>query len=197
MSILIAGPTEHPVGQPMPNPTWVNTTSRSRDWSQELSPFYLGPVPLYQTAPVQESRNVENGWAFSKIYPEHIGPDGLPNDDYWAWAEDGWRSKQAYRYPMGKGRKPKYSYWAGEILTYIEARKKIYVPLYAGAVIKTEAFNRCLDIYKTHGTLTLWDFDGYPLPDGKTIKDVLNDPTRSMGHSFVLKYLLDKTLTKS
>jgi hypothetical protein len=35
---------------------------------------------------------------------------------------------------MGRGAKPEYSLWDGERLDYIEARKRIYAPLYARAV---------------------------------------------------------------
>lgn len=27
--------------------TWMNTTSRSKDWTRGLSPFFVGPVDLY------------------------------------------------------------------------------------------------------------------------------------------------------
>lgn len=76
----------------------VNTTSRSKDWSRGLSPFFVGPVELYDGRVAQ---NVENAWQFSKVYrkiysQQHIGPDGLPNEDYWKWAEAGW-ADEAFR----------------------------------------------------------------------------------------------------
>jgi hypothetical protein len=96
---------------------------------------------------------------------------------------------------MGKGAKPEYSWWDGQALGYIEARKKIYVPLYSKAVLNTPAFERLLELYDRYGELVLWDFDGY---DHRALdmdlKDVLNFPHRNMGHAFVLMMLLEAKL---
>jgi hypothetical protein len=63
---------------------------------------------------------------------------------------------------MGRNRKPLYSYWDGQKLDYIEARKKIYIPLYSRGVIKTDAFKQLLELYKTTDKdIYLVDFDGY------------------------------------
>ena len=47
--------------------TVVNTTSRA-GWSSDLSPFLLGPVPLYKGAPIEESQTMENAWQYAKVY---------------------------------------------------------------------------------------------------------------------------------
>ena len=94
---------------------------------------------------------------------------------------------------MGKGAKPLYSYWDGEKLDYVEARKKIYIPLYSNAVKKTEAFAKLSEIYQKEGTITLWDFDGYNHHAlNMSYNDVINCSTKKMGHAFVLAMLLDK-----
>lgn len=163
---------------------FIDTTSRSRTWSRGLSPFFLGPVKLYGD---YTARNVENAWQFSKVYSEH----GEPNADYFAWAEKGWRDTKAHRYPMGRGRKPLYSYWDGEKLGYVEARKRIYIPLYASAVEKSAVFRVLLETYLKAETLTLWDYDGYDHRSlGMTLKDVANSAEKKMGHAFVLAMLL-------
>ena len=41
---------------------------------------------------------------------------------------------------MGRGAKPEYSLWDGDHLLYIEARLRIYAPLYAQAVEQTQAW---------------------------------------------------------
>jgi len=43
---------------------------------------------------------------------------------------------------MGRDAKPLYSYWDGETLTYVESRKKIYIPLYAKYIQKNSAFEK-------------------------------------------------------
>jgi hypothetical protein len=104
----------------------------------------------------------------------------------------GWDRGFADRYPMGKGKIPLYSYWNGQKLDYIEARKSIYLPLYQKAVAKTEAFKKLNDLYQKDKNLVLFDFDGYDyLSLGYSLKDVLNDPKRKMGHGFVLAMMLE------
>lgn len=166
----------------------INTTSRSDNWSQGLSPFFLGPVPLYNS---QSSLNMENAWQYAKVYDEHIGSDGNPTTEYFEWAKAGWNNPRANRYPMGKGVLPKYSYWDGVKLTYIEARQKIYIPLYSAAVVKTFAFDQ-LKFLSQQGDIWLWDFDGYDYRSlGMTLEEVAKSETRKMGHAFVLAMLLE------
>lgn len=189
MTVRVIGPREGWTA----TPGVINTTSRSTTWSRGLSPFYLGPVPLYEGAPIPTARNFENAWQFAKVYPTQVGPDGNPSPVYWSWATAGWRNPRAERYPMGKGAIPAYSYWEGQRLDYISARKTIYFPLYARLVAETEAFGLLLETYRRDGAITLWDFDGYDhLALGYSLKDVLNDPARKMGHAFVLAYLLER-----
>lgn len=168
---------------------YVNTTSRSRDWSQGLSPFYLGPVELYNG---YGALNVENAWQFSKVYPDQVDKDGNPTAEYFKWAINGWKDRFAHRYPRGKGAKPLYSYWKGEKLPYVEARKRIYAPLYARAVEVTPAYEKLKMLYAEKGELWLWDFDGYDHRAlGMTYEEVLNHPRKKMGHAFVLAMMLE------
>jgi len=161
-------------------------------WSRGLSPFYLGPVDLYPGAGIPQARNVENAWQYAKVYADHLDDQGNPSDGYFEWARDGWRNGRAVRYPMGKGAIPEYSWWDGEKLSYIEARKKIYVPLYTRAVLQTQAFQKLKRLHEQQKTIWLWDFDGYDHVElGLTLKEVLNDPTRKMGHAFVLAMILE------
>lgn len=167
----------------------INTTSRSDNWSRELSPFFLGPVDLYGD---YKARNVENAWQFSKVYEYYTDNQGNPDERYFKWAQDGWNDTRAHRYPMGKDVKPLYSYWNGEKLTYVEARKKIYIPLYSQAVKQTHAFDKLKKMHEEGQTLYLWDFDGY---DHKacnlSFDQVINNPIRKMGHAFVIDMLLE------
>lgn len=180
-----------------PKDPWVqdaiDTTSRSGTWSRGLSPFFLGPIPLYPGAVVPHATCMENAWQGAKVYPIHVGPIGDPFPAYFQWAKDIWEDPQARRYPMGKGVSPAYSWWAGERLRYVDARRRIYIPLYAQAVVTTGAFQRLLALYREVGRITLWDFDGYDHQGlGMTLKDVVGCETRKMGHAFVLAHLLDK-----
>lgn len=173
--------------KPPPLVETVNTTSKSDDWQRGLSPFVLGPVHLYDQ---HFAFNVENAWQFSKVYKEHLSPKGNPNANWYSWASHGWLDKTAHRYPMGKGAAPAYSFWDGEKLSYIEARCRIYAPLYCRAVKNTAAFQKLKDLWNHYDSICLWDFDVYN-PNGKSYKDILLDPTRKCGHGFILAMMLE------
>lgn len=168
----------------------IDTTSRSDNWTRELSPFIVKCGHLYGN---YYSVNVENGFQGSKVYACHDN-NGTPTKDYFLWAQKIWNDPWAHRYPMGKGMKPEYSWWDGEKLDYIEARKKIYIPIYARGAVKTKAFQKLLYIYRTtKKDIYLIDFDGYNhIQMGKSMTEVLNDPKKKMGHGFVVYSLLEK-----
>jgi hypothetical protein len=114
-----------------------------------------------------------------------------PSDKYFLWAEKGWQQTWAERHPIGK-EIPLYSWWAEQKLDYIQARKKIYLPLYAAAVSNTKAFWALQEYCKLKEEVTLLDFDGYNFEKaGMTIEDVVNNPEKRMGHAFVLWLLLN------
>jgi hypothetical protein len=175
----------------------IDTTSHSKTWSVDLSPFYLGPVHLYQD---RFAHNVENAWQYSKVYNEHLNSSGTPNEAWFKFATDGFLKQRASRYPMGKGAIPKFSYWNGKRLSYVEARKQIYIPIYAKSVVGTEAFYRLQRAFKKND-LALFDFDGYltePFIDLRQFNGIVNNPKMKMGHGFVLAMLLiaDGDVTK-
>ena len=167
----------------------VNATSQSAvPWQRALSSFFLGPIDLYGG---RTSLNMENAWQYCKVYPRYADGIGNPTRVYWAWAEIGWASQKANRYPMGKDAVPLYSLWDGQRLSYVEARKRIYIPLYARAVRNTDAFRELRTLYEQSHVLVIRDFDAYPHElMGRTLSAVVEDPTRKMGHGFVLAMLL-------
>ena len=183
MPVRVCGPRERHVKD------YILTVSRAAGWQRGLSPFFLGPCPLYD---IWVSRNMENGWQYSKVYQKYADDKGDPTEDYFVWAQYGWNKRTADRYPMGKGAKPLYSYWDGQKLGYIDARKKIYCPLYATAVESTDAYKTLRELYDTGKELWLWDYDGYDhVALGMSYNDVLHCETRKMGHAFVLAMMLD------
>lgn len=192
--IRICGPKS-----PAPTDAWrvVNVTSRAADWGHTLSPFRMlrPPLKLYGD---EVAHCVENAWQFAKVYKEHVDRYERPSKAYWQWARQGWLDDaRAHRYPMGKGRKPLYSFWNGQMLDYVTARKRIYVPLYREAVLRSPGFPLIVAAYREAESvgrdLWLWDFDGYDHVQQKmTLKAVLNNPRRSMGHAFVIAMMLEK-----
>jgi hypothetical protein len=167
----------------------VDTTSKAEDWRRDLSPFNLGPCALYGTI---VSANMENAWQYAKVYSEDTDAAGNPTRSYWAWARLGWADETPHRYPKGKGAVPEYSLWDGQRLDYIAARKRIYAPLYAEAVQRTEGWQMLVGLYQNNRKLYLRDWDGWSMEKyGMTnLTDVLNNPSQKMGHAFVLAMLL-------
>ena len=153
----------------------------------ELSPFTLGPVQLWGG---HWAANVENAWQYSRRYHEHY-PDWL-----W-WVKQGWAKERADRYPLGKGAKPYCSMWGLEELDYIQARKRIYIPLYAQAVrfYKWDVYEQLRRQHESSGVIAILDFDAYDrFKLGYSWDDVVNDPDRKMGHAFVLGMMIEGVL---
>lgn len=172
-----------------PNAAIVDTCKNDIDnWQSDLSPFIIGPCPLYGGYTAQL---MENGWQYSKVYREHLNDRGDPTEEYFKWAKEGWESHIPKRFPMGRGRKPQFSIWDGQKYYYIKARKKIYVPLYVRAVQSRLGWELLKEMYQTHEYLVLRDYDGYDyISRNMTLTDVLNNPKMKMGHAFVLAMLL-------
>lgn len=74
---------------------------------------------------------------------------------------------------------------------YIDARKNIYAPLYARAVVKTKAYARLKELVDSGKSVYLMDYDAYRHRNlNMSLTDVLNFPDKKMGHAFVLMMLL-------
>jgi hypothetical protein len=171
------------------DPNIIDTTSHSEGWNRDLSPFYLGPVDLWGG---YISQTVENAWQYARLYACHVDENGDPTDEWWKWAKAGWDNPRAVRYPMGKGTRPLCAYWNGEKLGYIEARARIYCPLYAEAVQRTEGWKKLKRMYEEKGEIHIWSFDSYDHRAlGMNYTDVLKSSARKMGHGFVLACLLE------
>ena len=182
----------------------VDCTSGNRDEEMinGLSPFYLGPVECYDGL---KSETFERAWQCAKVYPWMADAKGDPDERYFAWrdamwAKKGFENKIDIRFPAGKGNLKKclYAWWKvnGEFrkLGYVEGRKAIYMPLYAKAVVKTEAYRRLVELRDSGKNLMLLDFDGYNPHHSKynfTYNDVVHCSLLKMGHGFVLAMLIE------
>lgn len=169
----------------------IDVTSHAKDIFRTCSPFFAGPVGLYGDF---VAKNVENGYQYAKVYSKFIGKDGNPTPGYFEWARQGWDDAVAHRRPLGYI-KPKYSWWDGEKLDYIQSREQIYIPLYSKAVVKTEGFKELQRLYAAGEHLCLLDYDAYDFQAlGYTMDDIIHDPEHTLGHCFVLKFLLEGSL---
>lgn len=190
ISIRIIGPREFNRERHAYADAWcINTASHAKFAPEtRLSPFSIGPVPLYDGT---SALRMENAWQYAKVYRTHLDSRGEPCLGYYGWARAGWRNPIASRYPMGKGAKPAFLLWGGEHLGYIEARKRIYFTLYRNAVIASGGFNWLRQRLQECERLVLFDFDGYDHDAlGMNLADVVLNDKRPMGHAFVLKMML-------
>ncbi len=170
------------------NKTAINVTSCSTDFGKALSPMILGPVNIPNRG---IAKKVENAWQYSKVYPNHVDKNGDPTPQWFLWSKKGYMTTRGERYPMGKGSTPLYSFWDGQKLDYLTAREQIYIPIYMEAARSTQAYKHLLDIYKATGDVLLWDFDGYDyIAMNKTIEECAKDPTKALGHAFVIAMML-------
>ncbi|KAJ6234666.1 cxxc-type zinc finger protein [Anaeramoeba flamelloides] len=169
----------------------INVTSRSKDeLGRSFSPFLLGPLKIYpfNGSDHFECNLFENAWQYLKVYDKYS-----EKSSYLKWLQTGCESKKAHRFPMGRGAKPMYSLWKGERLKYIEARFKIYAPLYAWCIenCAQESYQKLQKLFKKHKKIALFDYDGYNyINAGLSLNQVIYNHKRKMGHSFVLAMML-------
>lgn len=110
-------------------------------------------------------------------------------------ALEGARTLQAHRYPMGKGQTAMFSKWGDLRLSYVSARKQIYVPEYAKLVIQKPKFRKLLKEYRRGAKIILRDYDTYDIqkayPDSRVPwLNAIENKNAKFGHAFVLALAL-------
>lgn len=210
-------------------PIWITTKNQGGYW--QLSPYYLKD---------KNNRIMENIWQFSKIYQQvpktiqyvsrwnrkiiwdhpaeiHLNSDGTPNTTYYQWRKKGMAADNPIRYPVGYHHRSKALAAFDDQMegpyNYIDARKKIYLPIYT-SLVKLQPLFFNLKERLTHGeNLLLIDVDGPKGTDlpyyqskygvnsdfivNNTIeanipymKIMLNDPKNPFGHGYCLAMAL-------
>ena len=162
----------------------IDLTSHNPDQSfaEQVSPFYIGPVtgPDGASAP-----NLEVFWQNGKVFPNH-DDGGQPNEAYFKYrkrmysAKPGEIPKSIMRYPYRQfGYKAAdalyWAYWnpekgVYERLSYIEARKRVYIPEYAKLVAESEAFKSMKKLLNEGKKIALVDFDGFNYYEEEAMK---------------------------
>jgi len=193
----------------------------------------LGPYLLKD----ERGRIFENIWQFAKVYkvvpaareklsrysntviwehPEetHVKNDKL-TEKYFAWRKKGMNAEYAIRYPVGFHHRHKclYSYYNRKKLSYIQARYRIYLPLYVKFVKKEPKFDELKKRLNDGENLLIIEVDGphqesldyykekYDVDDDFIVNDtmlidedniniMMNDPKHPFGHGYCLAYAL-------
>ena len=153
----------------------IDVTSRNRDQSfaRQLSPFFIGPVTGPDGA---TAANLEVFWQVGKVFPHHDS-NGRPSEEYFNYRNEMY-GKQQGEIPKPVMRHPYREfgyeaddmlYWAWwdketgkyERLSYLEGRKKVYVPEYAKLVANTPALKEMKRLLDEGKKIALLDFDGF------------------------------------
>jgi hypothetical protein len=168
----------------------IDATSNSRTDGKWLSPFFLGPVNVYDG---YTATSIENAYQFAKVYAEHADVDQNPTAAYWEWANQGWNNPKPIKHPLGAWRTPLYHLWKGERLDRLQAQNEIFVQLYREAVVKTEVFGKLKALYeRTKRDIILLDYEGYNHRFLEmTWEEVINHPDFPIGQGFVLCMMLE------
>ena len=190
----------------------VTSANRNEKISHDLSPFYLGPVV---SSDGLSAYTFEDLWQYGKVYPKiydengkvvsGVDANGDPTEEFFKWRA------RFYAMPKIKGtRHPAFPpsirhrdclytvyFENGELkkLDYVESRKKIYIPEYAKLVVNTDTFKQLKKKVESGQKIALVDFDGWnyygkDLRNGATMKESVNNPHIKLGHSYVIKMLL-------
>lgn len=167
------------------------STSKNPD-ERSLSPFFLTPnlaLSPFKGAS-REFHCVENLWQYSKVYGGefgHVDHEGKLTLKFYAWWERGAAETVARRYPAGKGRKPLFSVHGKLRLSYLSARKAIYVPQYAAAIKDVDMFHFLRKEYRKGARILLLEYDARNIKNNMSFAELVDDPSFKMGHSYVLR----------
>ena len=153
----------------------INLTSRGRNqaFARQVSPFFVGPVVGPDGA---RCDSLEVFWQVGKVFPHHDN-SGTPTDEYFAYREKMYGAKPG-EIPKPVMRHPYrefgydaddmcyWPYWNKEkgeyeMLSYLEGRKKVYVPEYAKLVANSDAFKWMKLLVDKGEKIALLDFDGF------------------------------------
>lgn len=142
-------------------------------------------------------------------HPEevHMNDDGTIKPEYWSWRQKGFANSRWVRYPTGyKHHHEAVGSVIGtpnnyKIISYIEARKQIYVPKYKEIAVQTELYRKLQEKLDKGINLQINEVDGptyteeYPynqVVDGsieitaEILDNLLNNPKQAFGHGYTL-----------
>lgn len=194
--------------------TNINVTSGSGNKvagipiAKVFSPLYIGPVV---DADGLVFKTMEGYWQGNKIYKElgHIDKDGKTTAAWEKFRRDQAVLQKGARHPPclktdkvkyvdARGRNhyqyllPVCAKYDGELLGYLDSRKKAYARKYYDLVVKTRAFKALKSQVDSGGSVMILDFDGpQDTPEGcevtaELLKTKINDTSTPFGHGYVL-----------
>lgn len=202
-----------------PGHTRINVCSCTTGTMRQLSPMLLGPVVLAEhvdaaTLARDESQrlggvalpasasNLENLWQYGKVWSGDIAEgSGAPSAGFFRRRAAGWTKAKADRHaladPSRKGsaqcrrtQETRYHYWFGQYLGYVEARRRVYAPLYERLVRETDAWKELEARVARGEKLLLIGYDAYDRED-RSWDECFANEKRPFGHEMVLACMLE------
>lgn len=157
-----------------------------------FSPFIIGPVRLPAIEGASNPsvfQNFENAWQFSKVYSSlgHLDAFGNLTDKYRTWRRRGIIDTTAHRYPAGRNAVPQFSVFGKRRLSYITARKMLYVPYYMRHIKDVPMLDELRAEYRKGAKILLMDFDASEVQNKRDFQQNVDDPNRKLGHAYVLR----------
>jgi hypothetical protein len=186
----------------------INVCSGSTQIYKELSPMKLGPIKDIKVVGFNkkiykiEAKNLENLWQASKVWKSDLNSKNQPKKEWYIMRDRYYKDSKAYRHiKKSKTKKnvniPLYSLWVNqnsekvEKLSYLEARWKIYCPIYEDLVKNTKAFNDLKKLIDNGTNLQILGYDGYDYESqGKTLDECFDNDTVPFGHELALVSIL-------
>jgi hypothetical protein len=188
----------------------VNVCSGAPGQNKQLSPMLLGPITakkhgwtdedhgekLYGVKRPFHARNLENMWQSSKVWEgEEDSTTKMPGKAWYERRQRLWRDTKGHRW-VKKGKDASgnrnialYQMWGARKLSYLEARRHIYCPIYSELVQQTDAYKKLEQRLQKGENLLLLGFDGYPQGQ-RTWKECFEDISKPFGHEQTLACLL-------
>jgi hypothetical protein len=192
----------------------------SSGFMSDLSPMLLGPI--IDTNGDILGYNIEDVWQSFKVFSIHMNGGKFDkkaqnewkngskrNDDNWIkewtkWSENGRFSGEGKRHRCKIDKKdkcinpniPLFSYFHDQKLSYVEARKQMYIPWYAKLVKNTRSFQYLKKRFDSGISLILLDPDGQPRDEEiiyineDNMRERVNNKNKIFGHGFVLACVL-------
>ena len=190
----------------------VTSAGHDEQMREDFSPFYLGPVTASDGL---VANNFEAFWQYGKVYPlvydahkvpvPGVDEKGDPTPAFWDWRRRFYTTadpKSARHPEFPKPIRHKDCLYMvyfedGRLqkLDYVSSRKKVYIPEYAKMVVKTPSFLKLKELVDAGEKIGLADFDcwnyyGKDLDQNVSIKAIVDNPAYKVGHSYVIKMLL-------
>ncbi|MDR9837015.1 MULTISPECIES: hypothetical protein [Herbaspirillum] len=119
---------------------FVDVSRQSKQWGSQLHPDNLQPARAISGI---RARSLTNLWQYSQVYPAFFDQNELmPIPEYFNWARQGFIAAKPDPAPCGKGALPLLTWWSDTAHSPRYAWRNIYIPEYADAAVRTEAFTQ-------------------------------------------------------